>query len=221
MEPLTRQQLMLFEELEQRAANPAGRGGGEVLSDQQSRFIDEYLVDLNATKAATRAGYSARTARQQGARLLSHVVIHAEMRRRLEAMKSASQLSIAGVLEQLRRLAFSDIRKLYDGDGNILPVHDWPEDIAARIAGVETEELWAGKGAHRTSIGVVKKVRFWNPNDALAKIAQYLGMLVNGGGTAAQGGGSLLDGEFHELSDAELREQAMAIEDRAKGPRAA
>lgn len=45
------------------------------LTPKQQRFVEEYLVDLNATQAATRAGYSAKTARQQGQRLLTNVVI--------------------------------------------------------------------------------------------------------------------------------------------------
>lgn len=45
------------------------------LTPKQQRFVEEYLVDLNATQAATRAGYSARTANEQGARLLAHVSV--------------------------------------------------------------------------------------------------------------------------------------------------
>ena len=45
------------------------------LTPKQTRFVDEYLVDLNATQAATRAGYSAKTANEQGSRLLAKVAI--------------------------------------------------------------------------------------------------------------------------------------------------
>jgi phage terminase small subunit len=43
------------------------------MTPRQQRFLDEYLVDLNATQAAIRAGYSTRTANEQGARLLANV----------------------------------------------------------------------------------------------------------------------------------------------------
>lgn len=46
-----------------------------MLNAKQQRFVDEYLVDLNATQAAMRAGYSERTANEQGARLLAHVSV--------------------------------------------------------------------------------------------------------------------------------------------------
>lgn len=45
------------------------------LTPKQQRFVEEYLIDLNATQAAIRAGYSERTAEQQGSRLLSNVKV--------------------------------------------------------------------------------------------------------------------------------------------------
>ena len=51
------------------------RQGGQKLTEMQRRFVDEYLVDLNATQAAIRAGYSPKAARQQGSRLLTNAAI--------------------------------------------------------------------------------------------------------------------------------------------------
>ena len=45
------------------------------ISAKQELFVDEYLIDLNATQAAIRAGYSPKTAEQQGSRLLSNVKV--------------------------------------------------------------------------------------------------------------------------------------------------
>lgn len=53
------------------------------LTDKQRRFIDEYLIDLNATQAAIRAGYSHRTAQEQSARLLSNVMVRAEISKKM------------------------------------------------------------------------------------------------------------------------------------------
>lgn len=53
------------------------------LTPKQRMFIAEYLVDMNATKAAERAGYSVRTAQEQGSRLLSNVMVAAEIQRRI------------------------------------------------------------------------------------------------------------------------------------------
>lgn len=71
------------------------------LTANQLRFVDEYLIDLNATRAAEAAGYSKRTARQQGARLLTNVDIAA-------AIQTAKQQRAERVVNNtatLRRVA--------------------------------------------------------------------------------------------------------------------
>jgi phage terminase small subunit len=57
------------------------------LNEKQQRFADEYLIDLNATKAAIRSGYSEKTAKQQGSRLLSNVDIKAYIDARMAEKK--------------------------------------------------------------------------------------------------------------------------------------
>lgn len=209
---LSGRQLALFKELDadEAVANASGRGAEiDALSEQQSRFVDEYLRCLNASAAARLAGYSAKTAQQQGSRLLSNVVIRAELRRRLDEQVKNSQITVAGVLEQLRKLGHADLRSLYSRRGAFLPVHAWPDDIAARVAGVETEEEWTLGGVELSAVKArailadldldperdfelvltrVVKVKTWNPNEALQTIARYLQMLVDNKLTVNVGG---------------------------------
>lgn len=49
------------------------------LTEKQQRFVEEYLIDLNATQAAIRAGYSAKTADQQGSRMLANVKVNRQL----------------------------------------------------------------------------------------------------------------------------------------------
>ena len=72
------------------------------LNDRQRRFVEEYLIDLNATQAAIRAGYSERTARQQGARLLSNAVIQAAIEAAQQARSERTELTQDWVLSKLR-----------------------------------------------------------------------------------------------------------------------
>ncbi len=58
------------------------------LNARQERFCDEYLIDLNATQAAIRAGYSARTANEQGARLLAKVSVQENIRKKMQQKES-------------------------------------------------------------------------------------------------------------------------------------
>lgn len=68
---------------------------------KQQMFIDEYLVDLNATQAAIRAGYSARTARSQGQRLLTNVDIHARIEELKKNRADRLELDAYWVLKRL------------------------------------------------------------------------------------------------------------------------
>ena len=77
------------------------------LTPRQERYVEEYLRDLNATQAAIRAGYSARTAQEQGSRLLSNVMV-AEAVARAKAERSARiGLHADRVLEELAAVAFA------------------------------------------------------------------------------------------------------------------
>jgi phage terminase small subunit len=76
-----------------------------IITPKQKRFVEEYLVDLNATQAAIRAGYSARTAEQQGPRLLGNVEIAAAVQTAQEARSQRLRLTQDDVLRGLHREA--------------------------------------------------------------------------------------------------------------------
>ena len=75
------------------------------LTPRQSRFVDEYLVDLNATQAAIRAGYSARTANEQGPRLLVNVRIATAIQIAQEVRSQRVLIAQDDVLRGLHREA--------------------------------------------------------------------------------------------------------------------
>lgn len=96
------------------------------LSDRERLFVAEYLKDLNATQAAIRVGYSAKTSRQQGYRLLTkdHIAeaIAAGVGKREEKILDDSDY----LLKRLREEADADFADLYDDNGDLLPVKEWP-----------------------------------------------------------------------------------------------
>lgn len=71
------------------------------LTDKQKRFVDEYLIDLNATQAAIRAGYKEKTARFTGAENLTKPNIQAEIAERLKQVEDANTASLKEILEYL------------------------------------------------------------------------------------------------------------------------
>lgn len=79
-----------------------------MMTPKKEAFVREYLIDLNATQAAIRAGYSAKTAKQQGARLLTDVDVAAAIAQAQEARIERVEITQDRVLEQLWAIATAD-----------------------------------------------------------------------------------------------------------------
>jgi phage terminase small subunit len=77
-------------------------GGSTALAEKHERFAEEYAIDLNATQAAIRVGYSPETARQQGSRLLTNADIRSRVRELRAAAAEAAMVDAAWVRERLR-----------------------------------------------------------------------------------------------------------------------
>lgn len=140
-------------------------------------FIAEYLRTNNATKAAIAAGYSEKTARQQGARLLSNVDIRAEIQTERRAMVAAAKVDAQDVLSRLKDEVEADIADLFDDDGKLLPVWEWP--LVWRqglISGIEVEELWEGRGEDRVQVGMLRKVKISDRLKRIELIGKHIGV---------------------------------------------
>lgn len=92
----------------QRVAGNATVAQPRPLTAKQARFVDEYLIDLNATKAAIRAGYSAKTADVIGAQLLRKTSVAAAVAARRAEVSEAARIDAAWVLKQWAAIAAAD-----------------------------------------------------------------------------------------------------------------
>lgn len=107
----------------------------------------EYLVDLNATQAAIRAGYSAKTAQEQSSRLLSNVIVEAAIAKAQAKRAEKTGINAEWVLTRLASEATADLADLYDTNGAIKPIHDWP--LIWRqglVAGIKHQEIKDSEG---------------------------------------------------------------------------
>lgn len=117
------------------------------MNDKQRRFVEEYLIDLNATQAAIRAGYSAKTAYSQGERLLSHVEVSAAILERKRDRSDRTKVNADWLLDRLATESVADIADLYREDGSVKPVHEWPMIWRqGLVAGIEVERIADGMG---------------------------------------------------------------------------
>ena len=79
------------------------------MNERQKRFADEYLVDLNQTQAAIRAGYSERTAFEIGRGLFNKVDVRHYIQERLDKRGKRLEITADRVLQEIAKVAFSDM----------------------------------------------------------------------------------------------------------------
>lgn len=146
------------------------------MTAKQQRFVAEYLVDLNATQAAIRCGYSPKTAYAQGSRLLKHVEVAAAVAKGQDKAVTKAELSAQRVLEELGRLAFADVRGLFDDKGNLKAIKDLSDDQAASVASVEVihRNLTAGDDM----VDTIYKLKTWDKPRSLEMLAKHFALLT-------------------------------------------
>jgi phage terminase small subunit len=144
-----------------------------MLNDKQIRFCEEYIIDLNATQAAIRAKYSKRTAEAQGSRLLRNVKVQEYLQKKKEKIAAKLEISQERTMLEIARVAFQDVRKFYDAEGRLIPIHELSDDAAAAIAGFEVDELFEFEDGHKNKIGLLKKIKRYDKTKALEMLAKH------------------------------------------------
>lgn len=143
------------------------------LTAKQQAFVDEYAVDLNATQAAIRAGYSKSNADKIGPELLGKTRVAAAVQAALAERRERVQLKADNVLRELARIAFFDIRSLYHDDGRLKLPSELDEDEAHVLQGIDVAQTGGGDSPLVTT----KKVRVADKMAALQLAMRHLGML--------------------------------------------
>lgn len=167
----------------------------------QLDFIREYLVDLNATEAARRAGYSAASAERIGYALLhAHPAVAAQIEAAKARRAEKKRITADRVMEELGRMAFSNIRDYIEWGPKGMKLRDGKlldDDQSAAVADIVPN----GKGN-----GKLTRLKLYDKLAALNALARHLGMI--GGKTAL---GPPDDSEERRAANAELRERLMRI----------
>jgi len=145
------------------------------MTPRQRRFVEEYLVDLNATGAAKRAGYSVRSAKDHGYRLLQNPAIAAAVAKAQDKRAARTQVSADRVVTELAKVAFGDPRRLlsWGPDGVVLrDSSELTEAEAALVSEVSETRTAAGGGT--------RKVKLHCKLTALNALGKHLGLFGNG-----------------------------------------
>lgn len=139
------------------------------LTEKQQRFVDEYLIDLNATQAAIRAGYSAKTADVQGSRMLANCQVQQAISIAMAERSKRTGINQDRVVLELARIAFVKMTDIIDSDGKIKD--DATDDDLACIESVKYKSSESDTG-----LSVEREVKISPKLKALELLGKHLGM---------------------------------------------
>lgn len=139
------------------------------LTEKQRRFCEEYLIDLNATRAYKAAYPSVKreeTAASAAARMLRNVKVAEHIRERMEDRQKRTEITQDKVLRELAAIAFADVTDIVSYNGGrvvIKPTDDLPKETRKIIAGIK-------EGQYGTEVKTFDRIR------ALELLGKHLGM---------------------------------------------
>ncbi len=152
----------------------------KMLTAKQQRFAEEYLIDLNATKAAIRAGYSVKSARQQGQRLLSNAAIALTTEQAMAEREERTNVTQDRVLQELALIGFADMGdfvRINEHGDPFLDLSNIPNGALRIVSEITQDEYVEGNGEGARE---VKKTRIkLHPKiPALVSMGKHLGMFI-------------------------------------------
>lgn len=160
------------------------------LTEKQKRFVAEYMVDLNATAAARRAGYKDPNI---GRQLITKNNVSAEIAKRREQLQSKLEITQETVLQELAAIAFANGTDFVTVTGAgllcVKPTNEVAREKLPAIAGIKYNQMGIEIKLH-------DKVR------ALELLGKHLGIFATGNGAAAQE-----DNNIFEVIDQSTREE--------------
>lgn len=153
------------------------------LTPRQARFVEEYLVDLNATQAAVRSGYSPRTALQQGPRLLTYPAVVTAIAERKAVRSERVGFTAEEVLKELALLVKSDVRDftMDEKTGELALRAGVPDEAWRSVASVKRRVRIVPQKDGEPIIERDMEVRLWDKNAAIEKAMKHLGMFHSDG----------------------------------------
>jgi len=126
------------------------------LTDKQEMFCREYLIDLNATQAAIRAGYSDKTANRIAAQLLSKLDIQNRIAELKAQRNDEVGINSAYVLKRLVEIDQMDVLDILTESGDLKPIREWPLCWRTTLSGLDIQAISGEEG----TAALMKKIKW-------------------------------------------------------------
>lgn len=143
------------------------------MTKKQKRFVEEYLIDLNATQAAIRAGYSSKTANEQGSQNLAKLSIQAAIDKAMAERSRRTGINQDRVIQEIAKIAFLNPADVIDMD-SVTVKPDASRDDTACIASIRIRTLFTKDGPI-----VEREVKFCDKLKALELLGKHLGIFTD------------------------------------------
>jgi phage terminase small subunit len=148
-----------------------------VLTDRERRFVDEYLIDLNKSQAALRAGYGPKSPGSAARNVMKRPRVAAAIELAMARRAQRLEVDQDRVVQALAAVAFGDPRTLFDESGALLPLDKLPDEAAALVAGMDiVANLLDGGDKPVGRKEYVAKIRIADRLKALELLGKHLGM---------------------------------------------
>jgi len=142
---------------------------------KQEQFCQQYVIDLNGTKAAIRAGYSKRTANEQASRLLANVNIKERIAQLQAEIAERNQLKADDIIQELRALAFWNIKDFLKPSNVIKDMTKVKRDVSKPVVGIKTKETRLTVGG-ATTTEVTTELKLADKRAALVDLGRHIGI---------------------------------------------
>ncbi|KER02830.1 terminase small subunit [Photorhabdus temperata] len=177
------------------------------LTAKQKMFCYEYLVDLNATQAAIRAGYSSKRATEMGYKLLQNPLVQALIYELKQERINQLGIDASYVLLRLVEIDKMDVADILHEDMSLKPISKWPGVWRRYLSGFDLSEMFEGRGEDRDLVGIMKKIKWPDKVKNLELLGKHVNVQafkenVKTEITGAEGGPVQID-----LTDEQLEER--------------
>ncbi|MGX8702062.1 terminase small subunit [Caproiciproducens sp.] len=143
------------------------------MTNKQKRFCEEYLVDLNATQAAIRAGYSPESAASIGSENMQKPDIRARIDKAIAVQSKRTGINADRVVRELARIALLNPKNVINFEDATILANASDDDLAA-VASVRVKIIPTADGE-----GIEREIKLYDKGKALEQLGRHLGMFTD------------------------------------------
>lgn len=141
------------------------------LNPKQERFCKEYVIDLNATQAAIRAGYSENSAKEQACDLLTKPNIQEYVKSLQSKISERLDITADMVVQELAKIGFANTHDFVTDGNSIVDISKLQRVKVASVSGVKVTEIESEFGSKK-----ITELKFHDKVSALEKLGKHLGV---------------------------------------------